>query len=199
MKAVHHDSIHNFFQSFSRVVIIFPVVIVFIAILLKIFQSDAGVIKSKITPTITQSALPSIVPSNNIMDLKGPSTCLFQSKEASWSAFIQNRMVLAVANEKTKTTYHLLKDDCLYIWEKQKYSGEKMCGISQFLSIGEGLFNSGFMNENMFGMLLSQSKINLPLPFQFKDIQKIISTCKQSGVFPLSQFELPNKVLFKSK
>jgi len=201
MKAIPHDSIHTFFQSFSRIIIILPVIIVVFAILLKMAKTDNSVIESKIIPipTTTQRVSPSIVPTNTIFDLQGPLTCFFQTKETSWSAIIQKRVIVATASDKIKITYYLMKDDCLYIWEKQKYSGEKICGVGQFISIGEGLLNSGLMNESMFDMLLNQSKINASLPFQLKDIKKMIATCKPSEVFPLSQFALPKQVLFKSR
>lgn len=199
MQANHHDAIHDFFHTFSQVAIILPVIFVVFAILLKTSKSDSTVIKKNTAPAIIQASPSPLPQSRNTLDLIGPSVCSLQTKEASWSAFIQNKMIRITSTDKTKTTNFLIKEDCYYTWEKNKYSGEKMCGIGQILSIAENLFNSGLINESIFNSLLDQVKGDSSLPFQYKDIQKIISSCKKSNASLLNQFDLPKQVLFKSK
>jgi len=195
----HHDVIHDFFHTFSRIIIILPFIIIVFAILLKVSKSDTVMTGQSATPLITPVSTKSTLQSNASINLQKSSLCLFQTKEASWSAFIQNRMIKAISTDNIKTSYYLLKNDCFYMWEKNKYSGEKMCGIGQFISVGENLVNSGLMSEDMFNIMQSQLKINIPLPIQYSDIQKIMSSCKPSSNIPLTQFELPKQVLFKSK
>lgn len=199
MQEKHHDTIHAFFHNFSRLIMLIPVVIVVIALLLKISKTDSSVVE-KATPSnaITATTAP-LMENKNIINLQGPSVCLYKSKEASWSAIIQNRMIWARSVEQMKTTDYILNGDCLYSWEKNKYTGEKICGIGQMLSIGESLFNSGLMNEDMFDSMLGKVKINIPLIPQYKDIQKIISSCRPGKTVPRIQFDLPKQVLFKSK
>jgi len=199
MQEKNRDTIHDFFYSFSRIVIIIPIIVVIFSVLLKISKSETTVTENITMPAPTQTTVLSTSQNNKVIDLQGPSICVFQTKEASWSALIQNRNISAVSNSKTKVIHYLIKDDCFYTWEKNKYTGEKMCGIGQLLSIGESVINSGFMNKNMFDMLLNQSKINLPVSIKYEDFQKMKTSCKPVDSIPISQFELPKRVLFKSK
>lgn len=195
----HHDSIHDFFHTFSRIIIVLPFIIIIFAIILKVSKSDTVMTGQSAAPLVTPATIMSTSQSNASINLQKPSLCSFQTKEASWSAFIRNRMIKVINTNNITTSYYLLKNDCFYTWEKNKYSGEKMCGVGQFVSVGENLVNSGLMSEDMFNIMQSQLKINVPLSIQYSDIQKIISSCKSSSDIPLSQFELPKQVLFKSK
>lgn len=171
----------DFFHIASKIIVVIPVIIVIAALILKFNQKESYSQKttflSKNTPI---KIIPSVTPAVKF-DLIGPLICQIGDDQSSISAYIKDKKIFVSKEEKNKVNYFLINNDCLYMWEKGKYSGEKFCGIASYLSYLENFSIFGFM-----GMT------NL-------DLASIIANCKKEEFKDGRIFEVPKSVLFKNK
>lgn len=173
----------DFFHFVSKVVIIIPFVIVISALVLKFNQKGNYSQKIIPSPTVVATKIPVSSPSVKL-NLIGPFVCQINEKEASISAYIKDKKVFVERSEGEKVDYFLLKDDCLYWWEKGKYTGQKICGIGPYLSYFEQFSN--FPNLGALGM----GDFNLT---------SLLGGCKKEEIKDTKIFKLPNNVLFRNK
>lgn len=174
-----NENIHTFFSFASKAVLIIPIFIIIVSLFFKFNQPTQGLINQ--TPTVIPTI--SITQNNSFkFDLKGPIVCD--------SLFIQDKKVLL----KNKSTNYLLNGDCLYIWDEGKTSGERKCSLSSYISMAEnylGLFNiDDMINNNLVKDMIKDRGI---------DLNEIIKSCQKKDIKDSSIFDIPNKVLFKSK
>lgn len=199
----------DFFHSVSRFILVIPIIVVVIAIFLKLTDGatqQKGFKEYSLTPTPTKSQ--NIIDSLNMsnkstpsakFNLVGPLTCSFTAESANVNAYVKAKKIYIKMDEKNILSNYLLNGDCVYIWKNGIYSGEKVCGISQQVSIVEGLLASGFLDPNMiFGSL---SKLfNLPSVGDSQDIlESAMSSCKNEEIPASIKFDIPKNVLFKNK
>ena len=178
----------QFFHYASRAIIIIPIVTVVIALILKFNNQD---IKKQ---TISEKILPSVKPtvqtkSSIKIDLQGPFICLFTTKEATISAYIQDKKIFAQNMDENGTKNFLLNGDCLYTWNLNGFSGEKKCGLSQYINTFEVLSSIGITNLD--------SIASIPAT-QEAAIKNLISSCKKEEIKNEDIFIIPNNILFKS-
>jgi len=174
-----NENIHNFFSLVSKVVLIIPIVIVVVSLFFKFNQPKKGLMNQ--TPTTIPVI--SIVPNNLIkFDLKGPIVCD--------SLFIQDKKVFL----KNKSTNYLLNGDCLYIWDEGETRGERKCSLSSYISMAEnylGIFDiENIINNNLVKDFIKDKDI---------DLKEITQSCQRKAIKDDSIFNIPKKVLFKSK
>lgn len=167
-----NENISDFFSFVSKAVIILPIFIVIISLFLK-FNVP------KKSTTITNTISPTVIPK---FDLKGPIVCD--------SLFIQDKKVLL----KNKSTNYLLNGDCLYIWDEGKTSGERKCSLSNYISMAEnylGIFDiENIINNNLVKDFIKDKDI---------DLKEITKSCQRKAIKDDLIFNIPKKVLFKSK
>ncbi|MCR4276619.1 MAG: hypothetical protein NUV87_00665, partial [Candidatus Roizmanbacteria bacterium] len=87
-----------------------------------------------------------------------------------------------------------LNGDCLYIWDEGKTSGERKCSLSSYISMAEnylGLFN---IND-----IISNNLVKDMIQGRGIDLNEIIKSCQRKAIKDDSIFNIPKKVLFKSK
>lgn len=175
----------DFFYYASKVILFFPVVLVILALIFKFNQSDKKV-KKVIIPTqrLTPTANP--VKKNNPLNfnLDGPFVCNFSDKKASISAFIKDKKIFIKKQEKESVINFLVNNDCLYLWEDKKYNGDKVCGISSYLSFFENF--PSFLKLTNFGFTSDQSL-------------NFLNFCQKKEIENDKIFEVPVRVLFKNK
>jgi hypothetical protein len=182
--------LEDFFLSYAKIVFFIPLAII-IGLFLKFNQekptkqnvgliSPAPTIKKMITPTA----------SKNKIDLKGPFVCQINTSEASISAFIEKQKVFAQLKEKGAVKNYLFSGDCLYSWEEKKYTGEKICGLGQYLTLFNNLssFNFDLVNQ------LAGNKI----PLKEFSINQLFSQCRKEEIINKEIFKLPSLVIFKN-
>ena len=182
------NSLDSVFHIASRLIIIFPIIIVIIALILKFNQSPSIKSTPQLTPTPVlppKAGFAGQAKQNNApISLAGPLVCNFSSSTATISGYIKDKKIFASILEKNKTNYFLVRDDCLYIWEKNIYSGSKKCGISQYFAL--------------LGNLPIDQLANLPnLPIQGADIKSLINSCKKEQIKDENIFKMPINILFK--
>jgi len=194
---------YGFFDYASKATIVIPIVVIIIALVLKLISLDdknvnkqLPIVKSSIniTPRSIKTS-PKIASSPAKIDLKGPWVCDIKLDSASVSSFIKNKNIYVRYKEKNKTSYFLVKKDCIYNWEKNKFSGKKTCGISLYLDLFDQLSKNTSLSINMLMNFFPKS-----------EMQKLISSnegklktedvCQKKKVKD-EVFKLPKNILFK--
>jgi len=181
----------DFFYSFSKIVIFFPIFFIIFGLILKFNQKqkDLTFNKNVINPNkISFLAIPTI--SKTTIDLKGPWRCFFENRQATLDAYIKDRKIkLEIKNDKTQI-YFLINNDCVYQWEKGQFSGDKSCGIGSYLSFAESIFKNN--NQVFFDLFLKQFKEFNQSSFSLENI------CKKENIDE-NIFLAPTTILFKNK
>lgn len=203
------QNLDSLFQILSRVIIIVPLVAILIALILKLSGNQnltINSLQSAPTPTKIQSNPLSNLPQSFKMssdsakfNLQGPLICSYITDSASMSAYIKDKRVLFKAFEKNSTQNILLKDDCIYIWQMGNFSGEKICGISQYVGLAESFLSIGIFDPSL--ILNSVGKvIPIPsLPAGQDSIKTLLNSCRNESIPKAVQFAVPNNILFKNK
>lgn len=169
----------DFFSFVSKAVIIIPIFILIISLFIKFNTPRKITLLTLLTPTPVK--IPTIKPEFKF-DFKGPIICN--------NLFIKDKKVLL----KNKLINYLLNGDCLYIWETGKLGGEKKCGLTNYVNMAEnylGFLNiNNLVNNNLVKEFIKDKNIN---------IQSLLSSCKRGEIKDGPTFEIPVKVLFKTK
>ena len=184
----------DFFHVFSRFVIVIPVAAVIIGLIMK-FQQNPVVSPQAITVTPTVAVSPSPVPTAVPVqiDLTGPWVCQSSSPGATVSAFIKNKQITAKIQNNKQINNIVVNGDCLYYYLQGAYSGEKICGIGQYLN----LFNVlplNLLDDNMLKSLVPQG-----LQFNIDSLKKGLDSCRKEVIPDDSVFAVPKNILFKNK
>lgn len=174
--AINNASLDSFFSYVSKAVIIIPIFIFVFSLFFKFNQSKTGLINQ--APT----AIPTIQNNAFKFDLKGPLVCD--------ALFIHDKKILF----KNKLINYLLNGDCLYIWETGKTNGEKKCGLTNYINIGENYL--GFLNIND---LVNNNLVKDFIKDKNIDVMNVVKSCKKEEIRNGSIFEIPKKVLFSNK
>jgi len=179
---MEENNLDSIFYILSRFVIVVPVVLVIMALIIKFNQSKTASVKLS-TPKVISPAHQDIT---NIMskinfDFNGPSLCSYSSGVASVTAQIKNKRVSGEVNVNGKTNNVIYAGDCIYVWEKNQFSGQKICGISTNL-----ITNFLPQIQAMAGSIVNQTNIT-----------GFINSCKKQEVGE-EVFKIPNNVLFKN-
>jgi len=185
-----NEFLDNFFYYFSKIIIFFPLVLVVFGLLTKFNQKSTNVYinnKVNVLPTkIIFSPTSSFQPVK--FDLKGPWLCLFENKTASVSAYIKDKKIRVEIKTDKEKFYFLINNNCLYQWQENQFSGEKSCGIGQYLTFAENILN----NDQKLFMDLFFKQFNNLQEFSFSD------NCKNKEINE-EVFLVPRTVLFKNK
>lgn len=200
------NQIEDFFHITSRLIIIFPLVIILLALVLKFGQKTENKGYKQVLPSSTikynKPNFIDILKANSSpsarLNLKGPFICQLNTSTSSLSAYIKNKKISGNLAEKGKVTHTLFTDDCLYLWQEGNYSGERICGLSSYVNLAETLLS---MNLVDFGQILSRlNQFDSSLSALSKnDAKSFINSCKKEEIVSDSIFILPKNVLFKNK
>ncbi|MBI4008698.1 hypothetical protein HY357_00525 [Candidatus Roizmanbacteria bacterium] len=193
--AQNQNQLENFFHFSSKLLIILPIVIIFFALIFKFVLKVEDKRIEKILPTpsinIQTPDFMNFFKNNSSpsakLNLVGPFVCLLNTPTSSMSAYIKNKKFFAKIRENEKTNNSLFIDDCLYTWEGGSYSGERICGLSQYLGVAESLLT---MNLLDLGQILGGKGTEL---------KNLMNTCKEEKIENDSIFTAPKNVLFKNR
>lgn len=139
-------AVDSFFNITSRLVIVFPVLVIVAAFFLwNPGQKNQEVV---ISPTPEES-VPTV--SATKIDINGSYICQFKTgKEASVAAYIKKKSLYVQRTDKKKTGYLLFQKDCLYEWQKDVALGQMTCGLSQYVSMFESMSKLGLANPDSY-------------------------------------------------
>ncbi len=186
---MHKEFLDKFFHYASRAVIIIPILAIAAVLLLakNPFQKTES-ISTPIKPTPQEEEVKK--PS---FDLNGSYYCDVQSKDSSTSAYIKNKAIAVVTEEKGLTTRTVFVKDCLYSWDADSLRGEKTCGLSQYVSILEALGQFGLANPDSILATILGNKNATGSGVSFNKV------CKAKTIKQDSLFEVPQNVFFIEK
>jgi len=175
-----NESLRSFFSYVSKIVLIIPIFIVVVSLFFKFNQPKTVMVAQN--QDVEAPKLGVSINTNSIkFDLVGPIVCE--------NLFIQNKKVLL----KNKTTNYLLNGDCLYIWETGKLTGEKKCGLSNYVNMAENYL--GFLSVDD---LINNSLVKDKIKNKDIDLEKIVKSCKRGEIKDRNIFQIPSKILFKN-
>lgn len=190
----------EFFYYSSKVILSIPIIIVILGLVVKFNQkkeqnSDYKSKKIISTPIISPklTAVPKPVKENSSFNLQGPLVCRYSSNEASISAYIKNKNIFVKINKKDKGENFLVSGDCLYSWKDNQYTGEKICGIGQYISLVSSL---PFIDPSLVlngELLLDKSE----LPIKKEEFDHLASFCKKEKIND-EIFKPPLAIIFKN-
>lgn len=191
------DTVYDIFHFLSRIIVLFTIIVLIIGLIIRFNQNKPN-IQSFVTnqkPTVTtpmeQSSTQTISSSAAELNLKGPFVCDFSSPEATISAFVKDNNAYGQLKEQTKTTSILLKGDCIYFWKNLSSEGEKVCGLSPYLTIFGQMPIVNLLGNNQMLSLIGGSGINQSV------IPSILNSCKKEEIKDAGVFNLPMNVIFK--
>lgn len=199
------EGLQSVFFYLSKVVIIVPLIVIVTGLIFKFNQTLVSKKLEKAPPIITPTTStaikdkPTSTPLSKEIEfnLQGPMECSFVSPTTSLRAYIKNRRILLELKNKGLVEEFLVSGDCLYKWEKNSFSGKKICGISPVLSLAESL--SGFSNfgiGNLFKMM-PQLGIETLGSSGEAALDSLFQTCKKKDVED-SNLIIPKNILFKN-
>lgn len=171
----------DFFHIVSKIIIVIPIIIVVLALIFRFNENKNSPAKNFLpTPTFILTPTPTVKPAK--IDLKGPYICNFEIDKATISAYIKNKEIFLNKKEKEKEDNFLYKKDgCLYQWESNKFTGNKVCGLNYYIDFFEQFsqlphfilpnidFNSYF-NKCQKKEIKDEKTFNLPLNVLFKNV-----------------------------
>ncbi|OGK23647.1 hypothetical protein A3A46_02185 [Candidatus Roizmanbacteria bacterium RIFCSPLOWO2_01_FULL_37_13] len=200
------------FHIVSRLTIILPIVIIIFGIALKLSGGSSqqkSFLEYSLTPTPTrpQNFLDNLSISKKStasakFSLTGPLNCFFETDAATISAYIKDKKIYIETNGEKEVQNYLLSGDCIYIWSKGNYSGEKICGISQQVGIIEGLLTSNLLDSSFLDGTLNQILPNFPIGKSKDILSSVLNSCKKESANWRTNsilFDIPKNVLFKNR
>lgn len=192
---------HNDFGSIiSKMAIAIPLLIILFVLFLEFGQSNrnlgitqkAAEKKLESTPTVKPTRVPQ--PTGIPFSLKGPLVCDVIENKASASAYVKNSNVYARMTKEKKIEYVLINGDCMYRWEKQKYTGTKTCGMKEQMALFTFLSKFGSLDAKTIMDVVT--RLGFLNSEQSKTIAQIKPVCRKEAIDD-KKFEIPINISFK--
>lgn len=199
---MEHDPLYEIFHFFSRILIFIPIGILIAGIMIRLNQTNKLIISSNESKkaVITQNPSTVAVTPNVQLNLQGPFVCQFSTPDATVSAYIKNKNVSAHIQMKTEISRLLLSNDCVYIWKPTESVGQKICGLSPYISLLGTLPINGLLSGGISsGMMANLNIMPISVPIKAADIASLINSCKKQDVQDMSVFTMPKNVTFKEQ
>jgi len=185
----------DFFYKTSKVILFLPLIILIFGLFIKFNQTNQKEKKNLkyefLSPTLKEKRLPTVSDAKVNFNLNGPFFCFFSQKDASISAFIKDKKIKLMIEQKKEKQYLLVKDDCLYQWQENQFTGNKTCGINQYLEIADYFLKTN--QKLFFDFLLKQNQFNFVKEADFS----LENICKKKKVND-DNFLIPINILFKN-
>lgn len=188
----------------SRFIIFLPLVIVFVSLYFKYSTPKRSALNTITVPAITPATekktdLMDLMKSGSTeakIDLNGSYTCEYNGNNKIVNVSIKSKKVYVEFTTNNLTDMALITGDCGYKWQKGKFSGVKMCGVTQLMSIYESLSSLPFLGSKaLFTML---ENINPSVKITPEEITAISNSCKKQEVED-SIFTIPTNISFENK
>lgn len=203
---MEQDNLYGIFHILSRIIIVIAIITLVLGLIIRFNQN-----RPKIQPLITNQKPSIAIPvkqSNSVkistaaaqLNLKGPFVCRFSSPEATVSASVKDNNAYAQIKKPSITNNILLKGDCIYYWKNASTQGEKLCGLSPYISIFGNIPLANLLENNqllsLFGNLGKNQSI---FPIDIKKIPSILNSCKKDEVKNEEVFRVPTNRVFQDK
>ncbi|OGK18157.1 hypothetical protein A3G67_00855 [Candidatus Roizmanbacteria bacterium RIFCSPLOWO2_12_FULL_40_12] len=180
--------IDRFFYYASRFVIIIPIMTV--AFILLFAKNPLEKTQNLSVPAPTES--PS-VKAQAEFDINESYICKTKSKNSSMTAYIKNKSISAITQEKGKIKHTVFVGDCLYKWQDGQTIGEKTCGLAQYVSIAENLSSMNILTPDTIIESIEGKGGDSTSGEAFS----FSKSCKKQEVRDDALFAIPKKITFK--
>lgn len=155
-KKINIEKVEGFFYAASKKLIFIPLVIVFLAL---VFKATSASKTAPIADTLNWNSLtPTAAVESKKQDfsLKGPYVCAYTDKTGGvdLKAYVKNKNIALTITEKGKVDKYLLKGDCAYL------NGQKICGITPYVSLMEGMLNNNVTGLETMWSKYSKTKVD---------------------------------------
>lgn len=205
------ENIESPLYNISRLAVIIPIFILITGVSFKILgfssnpvpQQVAQLEPSPTTPTAQNiNPLSNVIPQSSAdepkIDLKGSWSCKMQSNTTdSYMLEIKNYNIAAVFNSNAATQHLIVKGDCAYYWKTSTtvQRGQKMCGISQYISMFDLFSQFNISSPDMLlNMLPNAVSQLLPIPKNL-DLKALMKSCVKDTVAD-TVFIVPSNISF---
>ncbi len=193
-----NDSLLEIFSILSKAIIIIPVIVVLLALFFRFNKKPRQNLRYFSPPSPTITPKPTNVFNPIKFNLKGPIVCQGEINGASASAFIKDKKIRIIFQNKGDRENILVSGDCFYNWDEGEFSGQKMCGLSPVLSIVETMASFGGLNfELLFNQLKNLGVSNKVASDQAK-VNQLVKTCREEKIDE-RLFKIPTNILFKNR
>lgn len=195
------DQEHKRLEFITRFVIFVPLIILLFSLLFKSNNPKKAVLNSQLTPTLilkqteaqTASNIPKVNKNNVKLDLYGPYRCVYKTEQSTIDVSVRNKHIAVLYETGSSLTHVVVTDTCGYKWDEGSTKGDKMCNISQYMSIVEMLSS---MNILKFDSILSM--VNQVAPGSSIDssmMSAVTDTCKKEDISE-AIFTIPQSISF---
>ena len=186
-------AIDSFFKVISRLVIVFPILVVITAF----FLWKPAQKKQQVSISPTPEEVSPTVPTTKI-DINGSYVCSFSTgKDATVAAYLKNKSLYAQLQDKKKTRYVLFHKDCLYEWQKNTTSGQMTCGLSQYVSMFESMSKLGLASPDSYLQTLLGG--GGAITDQKGNTTTLGNACQKKEIQNTKIFDIPKNVQFIKK
>ncbi len=187
----------NIFGFLSKLTIIIPLVIIVVVLLIKINQKNKAFFLPQDTKKVTPTLINMEASSGAKFNLTGPLTCHSNTSSASISAYIKNKNIFVKKDSEGKAENYLVTGDCFYHWDKDKFIGEKTCGLSSLLPFADLLTNLNLVSLDSLMKFFPQIEGDSTISSNEAYITNLVKSCQKQEVDDRI-FIVPANVLFKN-
>lgn len=193
------NSLDTFFHYISKGIVFVPIIIIIIALIIKGTSGNKTQLIVKISPTIT--IIP-ITPTPSLWDevknstiaasfnLTGPFTCKIKDSAKNMELEITKRQIYFSYVTNKENRKGLLQGDCVYTWNGLTYHGEKICGITPYLTL---------LESTSLSSLLSNPLLSNVIKGKENETTELLLSCVKKQVQNQNVFYIPTNVVFNSK
>jgi hypothetical protein len=130
-------------------------------------------------------------------NLQGPLTCSIQKPDLDASILIKNSKIYAEFGKGKEMNSVLVNGDCAYQWLRNTTTGQKMCGISSYMTTVQLFSSLGMIKLDSIVDYLTKYVPQLKLSDTQKgELKELAKSCKK-GIIEDTQFVVPTNIIFK--
>lgn len=181
----------------SRFVIFLPIIVVLLAFVANTSSNKKLSLAEQITPTIVSQQ--SIVNKKTVgskkieLNLNGPYHCVYKDNTVDADISIKNKNLYATYKSKDITSTIVVKGDCAYMWKQGTVTGEKMCGIGQYISMFEMLSSWNIMSFDSLSSMIGEAQPGMTIDSSV--MSNIADSCKKQEIAD-TIFVVPTSITF---
>jgi hypothetical protein len=193
------NTFDTFFHYISKGIIFVPIIIIIIALIMKgtsnnkvqiviVPSPTVIVVRATPTPSLWEEIKDSTIAAS--FNLTGPFSCNVKDSDKNMELEIASNQVYVSYVKNKESKKGLLQGDCFYSWNDLLSKGEKICGISPYLSLLESMSLQSLLSNPLLSSVIKGKE---------KDIVKLMLSCVKKPVLNRNVFYVPVNVVFSSK
>ncbi|MDA1316726.1 MAG: hypothetical protein O3B87_01725 [bacterium] len=192
-------------HNLPRLIVAIPIAILVLGVYVKMAfpnqlrmltssQSDNLISSESASEYSQQESIPAPHTSDPVsFDIVKPRTCEYKSDGINAQVFVQNNKVSATITQEGEVKRIMLLDDCAHIWQEGEFTGQQICGVSQYLELFQ-TYSSFLSPDMLIGMIPG---LDEGTEIGSGDIlSRVLNSCVD-GAVDESKFILPKNINFE--